>query len=150
LGINRSGFTVKADKKIPPQNYVPQFTGDPPVGGVQRTTGVKDELWTNSIEDRSGSSDEQFVQHVRNFLDCVKSRGTPISDLASAHRVSTICHLANLSLRLGRKLRWDDAKQDIVNDPEATAQLVRPYRAPWDAELRAVQVTPSSSAKGSP
>jgi hypothetical protein len=49
-----------------------------------------------------------------------------------------MCHLANLSLRLGRKLRWDADRQEVVDDREASALLVRPYRAPWDAELRAV------------
>ena len=73
---------------------------------------------------------------MRNFLDCVKSRKTPVSDLESAHRVSTMCHLANLSLRLGRKLRWDSAKEDILDDAEASRVLERPYRAPWDAVLK--------------
>lgn len=139
LGINRKGFTVRSDKKVAPENLVPQFTGAPPVGGVTRVaTGDADEPWTTAIEDRSGSESEQFTRHVRNFLDCIKSRETPISDLASAHRVSTMCHLANLSLRLSRKLRWDPAREDIVEDAEASALLTRPYRAPWDAELRAL------------
>jgi predicted dehydrogenase len=139
LGITRKGFTVRADKKVPPENLVPQFTGAPPVGGVERVASTEAaELWTTAIEDRSGNDAEQFTRHVRNFLDCVKSREMPISDLASSHRVSTMCHLANLSLRLGRKLRWDAARQEVIDDPEASGLLVRPYRAPWDAELRAV------------
>jgi len=139
LGINRKGFTLRPDKKVAPENLVPQFTGAPPVGGVTRVEAPSaDETWTTSIEDRSGSEAEQFTGHVRNFLDCVKSRETPISDLASAHRVSTMCHLANLSLRLGRTLRWDAKREEVIDDADATAHLVRPYRAPWDAELRAM------------
>jgi predicted dehydrogenase len=139
LGIDRKGFMVRADKKIPPENHVPRFTGAPPVGGVARVdTQDTDGFWTTAIEDQSGSEAEQFTGHVRNFLDCVKSRATPVSDLESAHRVSTMCHLANLSLRLGRKLRWDAAREDVIADAEASARLVRPYRAPWDAELRSV------------
>jgi predicted dehydrogenase len=140
LGITRKGFTVVADKKVPPENLVPRFTGDPPVGGVQKVESSEgDELWTTAIEDRSGADAEQFTLHVRNFLDCVKSRATPISDLASAHRVSTMCHLANISLRLGRKLRWDPTREDVIGDAEASAQLSRPYRAPWDSLLKAVK-----------
>ena len=139
LGINRKGFAIRADKKVAPENLVPQFTGTPPVGGVTRLEVLDtDERWTTAIEDRSGSESEQFTRHVRNFLDCVKSRETPISDLSSAHRVSTMCHLANLSLRLGRKLRWDAKREEVIDDADASAQLVRPYRAPWDAELRAL------------
>ncbi|HZU35321.1 MAG TPA: hypothetical protein VFA18_05415, partial [Gemmataceae bacterium] len=79
--------------------------------------------------------------HVRNFLDRVKSRHTPLSDLESGHRVATVCHLANLSLRLGRRLRWDAEREAIVGDPEAARLLVRPYRAPWDRELHTLGVT---------
>ena len=49
-----------------------------------------------------------------DFLECVRSRREPISDLESGHRVATACHLANLSLRLGRKLRWDAERETIV------------------------------------
>jgi hypothetical protein len=140
LGITRKGFTVVADKKVPPENLVPRFTGDPPVGGVKKVeSSESDQFWTTAIEDRSGAEAEQFTLHVRNFLDCVKSRATPISDLASAHRVSTMCHLANISLRLGRKLRWDPTREDVIGDAEASALLSRPYRVPWDAVLKAVK-----------
>ena len=85
-----------------------------------------------------GSSDEQFDLHVRNFLDCIKSRQTPIADVEDGHRVATSCHLANISLRTGRKLRWDPEKEDIIGDREASAYLERPYRKPWDAVLRSL------------
>jgi hypothetical protein len=52
--------------------------------------------------------------------------------------VSTTCHLANLSLRTGRKLVWNAAASDIQGDKDASAMLQRPYRAPWDKELKAL------------
>ena len=64
----------------------------------------------------------------------------PISDLESAHRVTTACHLANLSLRLGRSLRWNATREDFVADAEAARLLERPYRPPWDRELQALGV----------
>jgi predicted dehydrogenase len=141
LAISRKGFVVTADRKVPPENTVPKFTGAHPVGGP---AAVKDEgpprFWTTPITDRSGDGREQFRQHVRNFLDCIKSRKEPVSDLESGHRVATACHLTNLSLRLGRRLRWDADREAIVGDPEAAKLLVRPYRAPWDAELKALGV----------
>jgi predicted dehydrogenase len=142
LAISRRGFSVIADKNVPPANRVPQFAGAHPVGGPQRiaTTGP-DEFWTTPIEDTSGSEREQFSGHVRNFLDCIKSRATPVSDLESAHRVSSMCHLANLSLRLNRKLYWNSVAEEIIGDRQASAMLVRPYRSPWDAELRALGVS---------
>ena len=76
---------------------------------------------------------------MRNFLDCVKSRRTPISDLESSHRVVNACHLANLSLRLGRKLRWDAAREMIARRPRGRADgsnaLIVP---PWDAVLKSL------------
>jgi hypothetical protein len=49
-----------------------------------------------------------------------------------------MCHLANLSLRLGRKLNWNADREEITGDSAANEHLGRPYRAPWDQELRAV------------
>jgi predicted dehydrogenase len=133
LAISRSGFTVTPDRKITPSSAIPQFTGAHPVGGPPI---VKDEgppqLWTEAVEDRTGDPRDQFVRHARNFLDCIRSRKTPASDLESGVRVSTLCHLANISLRLGRQVRWDAAKETILGDDEAVKMLERPYRAPWD------------------
>jgi len=47
------------------------------------------------------------------------------------HRTATICHLGNIALRLGRKLTWDPAAEQITGDDEAAKWLSRPYRAPW-------------------
>ena len=141
LTISRSGFVLAGDRKIPPENAVPQFAGAHPVGGPKRveTTGPP-ETWAKSIEDKTGDGREQLRLHVRNFLDCVKSRKEPASDLESGHRVATVCHLANLSLKLGRRLRWDMTREEVVDDAEANKLLVRPYRAPWDKELKALGV----------
>jgi predicted dehydrogenase len=139
LSISRSGFTITPDKVIRPENAVPQFTDGQPVGGVQRVREpVETKFWTEPLEDKTGNSLDQFRRHVRNFLDCVNSRATPVSDLESAHRVSTTCHVANISLRLGRSLAWDAKGETIVGDDEAAKILERPYRAPWDRELKAL------------
>jgi predicted dehydrogenase len=140
LTISRQGFTLAGDRKIPPENAVPQFAGAHPVGGPKRVEQPGPvESWTPSIEDKSGDSRGQFKAHARNFLDCVKSRKEPVSDLESAHRVATVCHLANISLRLGRGLRWDAAREEIIGDAEASRMLVRPYRAPWDREFQSLK-----------
>ena len=55
-------------------------------------------------------------RHIINFFDCVKSRRTPNSDIFSHVRNLTTCHLANIAMRLGRKLRWDATTQEIVGD----------------------------------
>jgi len=69
--------------------------------------------------------------HVRNFLDAVKSRQDPIEPVEIGHRTATICHLGNMAMLLKRKIRWDPDKEQIVGDDEAAAMLSRPMRAPW-------------------
>jgi predicted dehydrogenase len=66
--------------------------------------------------------------HMGNFMACVKDRGTPISDVFTHHRTLTTCHLANLAIRLGRKLTWDAQREQIVGDDEASAWQSRPQR----------------------
>lgn len=139
LTISRTGFVVTPDRKMPPANAVPQFAGAHPVGGP---LPVKDFdptlLWTEALKDETGDPRDQFRRHTRDFLDCIKSRQTPVSDLASGQRVATMCHLANISLRVGRSVHWDEKQETIIGDDEAAKLLVRPYRAPWDAELKQV------------
>ncbi|MFN0120562.1 MAG: hypothetical protein ACKV2V_08675, partial [Blastocatellia bacterium] len=80
---------------------------------------------------------DQFRPHIRNFLESIRSRKQPVSDLESAHQVSIACHLVNLSMKLGRSLQWDGAKEQVVGDAEANRLLTKKYRAPWDRELKA-------------
>ena len=70
----------------------------------------------------------------RDFLNCVKSRKDPYFPVEIGHRVSSVCHLANISIRLGRKLKWDPAAERFENDSEANAMLSRPMRNPWKLE----------------
>ena len=78
------------------------------------------------------------MPHVRNFIECIRTRRQPVSNLAGAHRTATACHLANIAMRVGRAVRWDEGTQDIVGDGEASRLLGKTYRAPWDRELRAI------------
>ena len=66
-----------------------------------------------------------------DFLKCVKTRKDPYFPVDVGHRVSTICHLANISIRLGRKLKWDPKAERFESDAEANAMLSRPMRSPW-------------------
>lgn len=67
----------------------------------------------------------------RDFLDCVKSRKDPYFPVEIGHRVSTVCHLANIAIRLGRKLQWNPETESFVNDPAADAMRTRTLRSPW-------------------
>lgn len=69
--------------------------------------------------------------HQRDFLDAIRTRGKTICPIEVAVRTDTICHLTDICTRLGRKLRWDPAKEDFLDDPQASRMLHRPMRPPW-------------------
>ncbi len=66
-----------------------------------------------------------------DFLQCVKSRKDPYFPVDIGHRVSTICHLANISIEVGRKLKWNPKREQFVGDEEANKMLDRPRRDSW-------------------
>ena len=61
------------------------------------------------------------VAHVRNFLDCMRSRKRPIADVEAGYRAVVGPHLANISLRTGRKIVWD-AQTDFKAPPPPKLQ----------------------------
>ncbi|HWQ91625.1 MAG TPA: Gfo/Idh/MocA family oxidoreductase, partial [Clostridia bacterium] len=69
--------------------------------------------------------------HHRNFLDCVKSRNPTITTVETAHHSAIPGHLGLIALLVGRKIKWDAKKEQIIDDPEASKLLTRDYRAPW-------------------
>jgi predicted dehydrogenase len=69
--------------------------------------------------------------HWRNFLKCREDRSKPVADIEQGHISTAACILANISMQVGRTLKWDPAKHEVVGDTEATKLLRRPYRAPW-------------------
>jgi predicted dehydrogenase len=70
--------------------------------------------------------------HIGNFVDCVRSRKAPICPADVGHRSVTVCHIGNVSLRLGgRRLEWDPKEERFVRDDEANLMLARPHRSPW-------------------
>jgi predicted dehydrogenase len=73
--------------------------------------------------------------HVRNFFDCVRSREQTICEPEIGHRSASVCHLGVISMRLGRKLKWNPAKEQFVDDKEADRWIARDQRKPWTYEM---------------
>ena len=69
--------------------------------------------------------------HVREFLNCVKSRKQPVAPAEGAHRSITACHVSNICVRLGRPVKWDPVKEEFPGDEEANRLRSRAYRHPW-------------------
>jgi predicted dehydrogenase len=70
--------------------------------------------------------------HQQNFVDAVKSRKQPESNLAYAREMTLPMHLALISWRLNRAMKWNAAKEKFIDDKEANALLKRKYRKGWD------------------
>jgi hypothetical protein len=61
----------------------------------------------------------------------MKSRKRPNGDVEEGHYTMVMCHLANISMKVGRMLHWDAAKEECIGDKEANQLLTKPYRKPW-------------------
>ena len=73
-------------------------------------------------------------QHIRNFLDCVRSRNACHCGLEAGHRSTTFAHLANIALATQTRIEWDPVKERVTNHEKANRLLHYEYRAPWRLE----------------
>ena len=82
------------------------------------------------------SANNEHSDHVRNFLDCIKSRKPPISDIEIGHRSTSACLLGNVAYRSQERLVWDITEERLKHGPkEAHNLLSREYREPWKLEV---------------
>ena len=75
------------------------------------------------------------ANHTANFIEGMKARKQPISDVWSHNRMLEICHLANIAMRLNRELKWDPTKREIVGDAEANSFLARENRKGYEINV---------------
>ncbi|MFO7904614.1 MAG: Gfo/Idh/MocA family protein [Planctomycetota bacterium] len=79
--------------------------------------------------------DEATVEHMRYLFASVKDRARPVSDVFTHHRSVSSCHLCNIAMLLGRRLRWDPEREDFIGDEQASALVARPQRAPYRIDV---------------
>lgn len=98
------------------------FEGDPSVRQSKAVVSEPAKLKFGSIID----------EHFEDFINCIRTRKKPKADIEEAHLSMLLCHLANISYRVGnRKLKFDGATERFVNDTEANKYLKANYRKPW-------------------
>jgi len=105
-----------------------------PDGWVQVRRGGIEAEPKSLLESKIGPDDVHLMESRRqdqNFIDAVKSRTDPVSNLRDAVRSDIISHLCDVAVRTGRKITWDPKQEEIVGDPEAAKRLHRDMRAPW-------------------
>ncbi len=93
---------------------------EPRVEPIQREFG---EGYTQHVRD-----------HVRNFLDCIKTREKPHADVEIGHRSTSMALLANISLATESTIHWDPATEQITNNAAASELLHYEYRRPWSLD----------------
>ena len=108
-------------------------------GGIINFKGTDGEI--GQIGDRNGRKEAAPNIHIPNykghggifgdFLHCVRTREKPFRDIEIGHRTATVAHLGNIAYWLGRPLKWDPVKEEILGDPEASRWLDRTKRGPW-------------------
>ncbi len=96
--------------------------------------GGQFDKWENKIETQKVAVDSEgdlTALHLRNFVECVRTRERPAADVEEGHRSTSICHLGNIALETRSRLDWDPGKERITNNEAANALLEYPYREPW-------------------
>lgn len=109
----------------------------------RRGFSIRGQRWQRKdppmLEDRESYPDNAQrslnAHHMRNFLDCVKSRERPNADVEIGHQTAVFCHLGNIATRLKRTLQWDSARERFIADPEADKWLSKAYRSPWTLDI---------------
>jgi len=131
-----NGLTMR----VASNNHLPQgvrFIGE---DGTVHITRAQLRTTPNSLLKEKFSPDEIHLPkpagdhrqgHRRDFLDCVKTRARTIAPVEIGHRSAIPCHLGNIAMILGRRIRWDPAAEQVIADDTAARMLCRPMRSPW-------------------
>ena len=145
-----AGLAAPAPASAPAKRAPDPLAGIGPVGPVDAKTNTIGNLFYGSKgylgidgydsyktwlteQVKPGPSASVSGDHFANFIDCVRSRKAEDihSPIEEAHISTTLVHLANASYRLGRMLRFDPVKEQVINDDEANRMLHGTYRAPF-------------------
>ena len=91
--------------------------------------------WPETIANEQIGDDElhlyQAHDHMRNWIECIRTRKDPICNVEVGARSVTVCHLGNLAYWYKRHLKWDPKRWEFPGDDEANGWRDRPKRAPW-------------------
>ena len=80
---------------------------------------------------KQASFGDPHAAHVKNFLECMRSRKLPNADVGICQNTMLACHLGNIAFRTGHHVHWDDVRKEITGDSEAQRLVSREYRSPW-------------------
>ena len=81
----------------------------------------------------TGAGDVQ--EHIQNFFDAIRQKAPLNSEIEEGQKSTLMCHLANISYRVGRMLKFDPISRKIVSDDEASQLWGREYRPGWEPTI---------------
>jgi len=125
-------FANGVKMKFRPGGDYTEFKGTEGWVGISRG-GIKAEP-ASLLDIKLGPDDVHLVEsrnHGGNFLEAVKSRKDPVSNIEDAVHSDAFSHVSDIAIRCGRKVVWDPLKEDFVGDDEASRRLNRAIREPW-------------------
>jgi hypothetical protein len=105
-----------------------------PEGGGRggRGRGGRGMTFAPNMEKIKVNEDEPTPLHTKNFVDFVRARKDPFTNIEVGARATITACIGNVAYWTGRKLKWDDKTRTFPGDAEANQYLFRPYRKPWD------------------
>ncbi|MBL7042070.1 MAG: Gfo/Idh/MocA family oxidoreductase [Pirellulaceae bacterium] len=107
-----------------------KFTSNPKEIAVELLKQV------DEVEEERKWSDQtalwQAEWHMQNWIDCIRAREKPVADVETNQRSVSVCHLANITRWVGRRLTWDPVKERFVNNDEANRYIDRPRREGYE------------------
>ncbi|NUN94594.1 MAG: Gfo/Idh/MocA family oxidoreductase [Candidatus Omnitrophica bacterium] len=109
------------------------YAGDDGIEVVPGKGGQFDK-WENKIEPQKikiDSGGDLTALHLRNFIECIRTRARPTADVEEGQRSTTFCHLGNIALETRSRLDWDPEAERVTNNDAANALLEYEYREPW-------------------
>ncbi|MBD3374958.1 gfo/Idh/MocA family oxidoreductase [candidate division KSB1 bacterium] len=143
-GYYNSATRYRVNAKYPQDIEMVIAGGYDDIRGGTKWIGDKGWVWVNRgridahpkslLRENIGPDEKQLFKspgHWRNFLDCVKSRNQTLTPCETAHHSAIPGHLGQISMLLGRKLRWDAEKEQIIGDVTANEMLDNAMRDPW-------------------
>ncbi len=86
------------------------------------------------LEDEIGDDEIRLYHsenHMRDFLECMRTRKDPICPVEVGHRSNSVCVMTHIAMKLGREVNWDPGRERFIDDDQANAMLSPSYRAPW-------------------
>ena len=119
--VSRGSYTASASDPVDIEKSAKALNASDPK--ILESVLAANEIHLEKIDDQHG-----------NWLDCIKTRKQPISNIEKGHKACTICLISDIAMQFTRKLKWDPINEWFLDDPEANAMLARAQRRPFGTD----------------